>query len=47
MLARSWRNDMLRAAAEWAADPEVAEYNMRLARLNAKAKAREQARNRK
>jgi hypothetical protein len=47
VLARSWRADMLRAAAECAADPEVAEYNMRLARLNAKATARQQARNRK
>lgn len=43
VLASAWRADMMRAAAQWAADPELAEYNMRLATLNAKAKAKQQA----
>jgi hypothetical protein len=43
VLARAWRADMIRAAAEWAADPELAEYNMNLARLNAKTKAKANA----
>ncbi len=34
---------MVRAAADWAADPEVAEYNIYLARLSAKDEARERA----
>ena len=44
VLASSWRADVIRAASEWASDPEVAEYNIYLARLNAKDEARERAR---
>ncbi|HEX4832762.1 MAG TPA: hypothetical protein VH478_16890 [Trebonia sp.] len=44
VLAAAWRADMVQAAAQWTADPELAEYNMRLATLNAKAKAKEQSR---
>jgi hypothetical protein len=37
---------MVRAAAEWAADPELAEYNMKLARLSAKESAKQSAKTR-
>ena len=43
VLASSWRTDVMRAASEWSADPEVAEYNIYLAKLNAKTEARERA----
>lgn len=43
VLAKAWRADMVRAAAEWAADPELAEYNMKLARLSAKESAKQSA----
>jgi hypothetical protein len=33
----------MRAATEWSADPEVAEYNIYLAKLRAKDEARERA----
>jgi hypothetical protein len=44
VLASAWRAQMARVAAEREADPELAEYNAYLARLNAKAKAKGQAR---
>jgi hypothetical protein len=34
---------VIRAAAEWGTDPEVAEYNIYLARLNARTEAKERA----
>jgi hypothetical protein len=40
VLAATWRAQLARAAAEREADPELAEYNAYLARLNAKAKAK-------
>jgi hypothetical protein len=40
VLLSAWRADLARATAEAEADPELAEYNAYLARLNAKAKAR-------
>jgi hypothetical protein len=43
VLASAWRTDVMRAAAEWSADPEVAEYNIYLAKLTAKDEARKQA----
>jgi hypothetical protein len=43
VVASSWRADVVRAAAQWATDPEVAEYNIYLARLNAKDEAKERA----
>jgi hypothetical protein len=43
VLASAWRTDIMRAAADWSADPEVAEYNIYLAKLRAKAEAKEQA----
>jgi hypothetical protein len=43
VLASAWRADIMRAAADWAADPELAEYNIHLARLNAKTKAKDSA----
>jgi hypothetical protein len=39
VLANAWRMDVLRAAAQWAADPELAAYNLQLARLNAATSA--------
>ena len=44
VLASAWRAQMARAAAERAADPELAAYNAYLARLNAKAKAKAKGR---
>lgn len=43
VLASAWRADVIRAAAQWAADPELAAYNMKLAKLNGDAAAREAA----
>jgi hypothetical protein len=43
VLATAWRTDIMRAAADFSADPEVAEYNIYLAKLRAKAEARERA----
>jgi hypothetical protein len=43
VLASAWRADIVRAAAEWPADPEVAEYNVYLAKLSAKDEARKRA----
>jgi hypothetical protein len=43
VLASAWRTDVMRAAADWSADPEVAEYNIYLAKLRAKDEARERA----
>ena len=43
VLASAWRTDVMRAATEWSADPEVAEYNIYLAKLRAKDEARERA----
>jgi hypothetical protein len=43
VLASAWRSDMMRAAAQFAADPELAEYNMYLAKLTAKTKAKANA----
>jgi hypothetical protein len=40
VLASQWRAQLARAEAEREADPELAEYNAYLARLNAKAKAK-------
>jgi hypothetical protein len=44
VLASAWRADIARARAERASDPEVAEYNIYLARLNAKDEVKELAR---
>ena len=44
VLASTWRAQMARAAAEREADPELAEYNAYLAKLNARAKAKAQGR---
>lgn len=41
VLASAWRADVIRAAAQWAADPELAAYNMKLAKLNAQAAAKQ------
>jgi hypothetical protein len=46
VLASTWRAQMARAAAELEADPELAEYNAYLARLNAKTKAKAKAKGR-
>jgi hypothetical protein len=43
VVASSWRTDVARAASQWANDPEVAEYNIYLAKLNARDEARERA----
>jgi hypothetical protein len=43
VLASSWRADVVRAVAERAVDPEVAEYNIYLAKLNARTEAKERA----
>jgi hypothetical protein len=43
VLSSAWRADVIRAAAEWSSDPEVAEYNIYLAKLNARDEARERA----
>ncbi|HTU74292.1 MAG TPA: hypothetical protein VMG38_12315 [Trebonia sp.] len=43
VLASAWRADVMRAAADFPADPEVAEYNIYLAKLRAKDEARERA----
>jgi len=43
VLASAWRTDVMRAASQWSADPEVAEYNIYLAKLRAKDEARDRA----
>ncbi len=43
VLASAWRGDIVRAATEWAADPEVAQYNIYLAKLGAKDEVKKRA----
>jgi hypothetical protein len=43
VLAAAWRTDVMRAAAQMSTDPEVAEYNIYLAKLRAKEEAKERA----